>query len=73
MSKKLNVKYCILLPIVLLLTIFLWAVPSDFFGIPDLSATQQRVIALFAFADPVIMLFLGGLLAYKNFPIRKLL
>ncbi len=50
MSKKFNVKYCILLPIVLLITIFLWAVPTDFFGIPDLTATQQRVIALFAFA-----------------------
>ncbi len=50
MSKKINVKYCILLPIVLLITIFLWAVPTDFYGIEALTVTQQRVIALFAFA-----------------------
>ncbi len=50
MSKKINVKYCILLPIVLLITIFLWAVPTDFYGIETLTVTQQRVIALFAFA-----------------------
>ncbi len=50
MTKKINVKYCILLPIVLLITIFLWAVPTDFYGIEALTVTQQRVIALFAFA-----------------------
>ncbi len=50
MSKKINVKYCILLPLVLLITIFLWAVPTDFYGIEALTVTQQRVIALFAFA-----------------------
>ncbi len=50
MSKKINVKYCILLPVVLLITIFLWAVPTDFYGIEALTVTQQRVIALFAFA-----------------------
>lgn len=49
-EKKLNVKYCILLPLVLLTTIFLWAVPVEFFGIQDLTVVQQRVIALFAFA-----------------------
>ncbi len=50
MTKKINVKYCILLPIVLLITIFLWAVPTDFYGIEALTVAQQRVIALFAFA-----------------------
>ncbi len=50
MTEKINVKYCILLPIVLLITIFLWAVPTDFYGIEALTVTQQRVIALFAFA-----------------------
>ncbi len=50
MTKKINVKYCILLPLVLLITIFLWAVPTDFYGIEALTVTQQRVIALFAFA-----------------------
>ena len=49
-TKKFNVKYCVLLPIVLLVTIFLWAVPASFYGIDALTATQQRVIALFVFA-----------------------
>ncbi len=49
-DKKFNVKYCVLLPIVLIVTIFLWAVPTSFFGIEALTATQQRVIALFVFA-----------------------
>ncbi|MBQ1865431.1 MAG: SLC13/DASS family transporter [Bacteroidales bacterium] len=49
-SKKLNVKYSVLLPIVLFVTIFLWAVPTSFFGIDGLTAVQQRVIAIFAFA-----------------------
>ena len=49
-KKKLNVKYCVLLPIVLLVTLFLWCVPISFYGIADLTVTQQRVIALFAFA-----------------------
>ena len=43
-------KYCVLLPIVLIITIFLLAVPTSFFGIDDLTAVQQRVIALFVFA-----------------------
>ncbi len=50
MSLKINVKSCILLLIVLAITIFLWAVPTSFYGIPELTVTQQRVIALFAFA-----------------------
>ena len=49
-DKRFNVKYCVLLPIVLIATIFLWAVPTSFFGIDALTATQQRVIALFVFA-----------------------
>ena len=49
-KKKLNVKYCVLLPIVLLVTLFLWCVPVSFYGIDALTVTQQRVIALFAFA-----------------------
>ncbi|MGN0194994.1 MAG: SLC13 family permease [Candidatus Cryptobacteroides sp.] len=49
-DKKFNVKYCVLLPIVLLVTIFLVAVPVDFFGIDGLNVIQQRVIALFVFA-----------------------
>ena len=50
MAKKINLKYCVFLPIVLLVTIFLWAVPVSFFGIEALTVVQQRVIALFVFA-----------------------
>ena len=52
MSKKLNVKYCILLPIVLIVTIFLWCAPKSCFGaLGDvMTVTQQRTIAIFAFA-----------------------
>ena len=32
-EKKFNVKYGVLLPIVLLVTLFLWCVPVSFFGI----------------------------------------
>ena len=49
-DKKLNVKMCVLLPIVLAVTIFLWAVPVRFYGIEALTVVQQRVIALFVFA-----------------------
>ena len=49
-TKKINAKYCVLLPIVLIITIFLWAVPTSFYGIDALTPVQQRVIALFVFA-----------------------
>ena len=49
-EKKFNVKYGVLLPIVLLVTLFLWCVPTSFFGIDALTVVQQRVIALFVFA-----------------------
>ena len=49
-EKKFNAKYCVFLPIVLIVTIFLWAVPVSFYGIPALTVVQQRVIALFVFA-----------------------
>ncbi|MBQ4026128.1 MAG: dihydroorotate dehydrogenase, partial [Bacteroidales bacterium] len=49
-NPKLNVKYAVLLPIVLIVTLFLWCVPSSSFGIPELTVVQQRVIALFVFA-----------------------
>ena len=47
---KFSVKWCVLLPIVLIVTIFLWAVPVSFYGIDGLTVVQQRVIALFVFA-----------------------
>lgn len=51
-DKKFNVKYCVLLPAVLLVTIFLWVAPPRLFGsLGDvLTVTQQRTIAIFAFA-----------------------
>ena len=49
-DKKFNFKMCVLLPIVLAMTIFLWAVPVSFYGIEALTVVQQRVIALFVFA-----------------------
>ena len=49
-NSKFNVKYCVLLPIVLIITIFLLAVPTSFYGIDGLTVVQQRVIALFVFA-----------------------
>ncbi len=49
-DKKINFKFCVLLPIVLAVTVFLCAVPVSFFGIPALTIVQQRVIALFVFA-----------------------
>lgn len=49
-EKKFNVKYCVLLPIVLLVTLFLLCVPTTFFGIDALTVVQQRVIALLVFA-----------------------
>lgn len=36
--------------IVAIVTLFLWNVPSDFFGIEGLTVVQQRIIAIFAFA-----------------------
>lgn len=47
---KFNFKFCVLLPIVLLVTVLLVAVPAESLGIPGLTVVQQRVIALFVFA-----------------------
>ncbi len=49
-NKKFNFKMCVLLPIVLAVTLFLWLVPVGFYGIDALTVVQQRVIALFVFA-----------------------
>ena len=49
-NKKINFKMCVLLPIVLIVTLFLWIVPVEFYGIEALTVVQQRVIALFVFA-----------------------
>ena len=44
MASKFNFKYCVALPLVLLITIFIWAVPVSFFGIEALTVVQQREI-----------------------------
>ena len=49
-NSNFSVKYCVLLPIVLIVTILLWALPVSTFGIAELTVVQQRVIALFVFA-----------------------
>ena len=51
-KKNFNTRYCVMLPIVLLVSIFLWCCPASFFGsLGDvLTVTQQRTIAIFAFA-----------------------
>lgn len=46
---KLTAKNRIALGIVLALTIFLWAVPTSFFGIEGLTPVMQRTIAIFVF------------------------
>ncbi len=35
---------------VILISLVIWFLPADIFGIPDLTATQQRTIAIFVFA-----------------------
>ena len=49
-GKKFNVKLCVMLPIVLAVTLFLWFVPSGFFGLDGLTVVEQRTIAIFVFA-----------------------
>ncbi|MCR4860336.1 MAG: SLC13 family permease [Bacteroidales bacterium] len=49
-ESKFSVKYCVLLPLVLIATILLWALPLDSFGIAGLTVVQQRMIAIFVFA-----------------------
>ena len=49
-NNKFSVKYCILLPLVLIATVLLWALPVDSFGIEGLTVIQQRMISIFVFA-----------------------
>ena len=44
------VKNVIRLGIVLVLTLFVWNMPSDWFGMEGITVVQQRLIAIFAFA-----------------------
>lgn len=47
---KLNVKMHILAPLTLAVVLFMWFVPSSFFGIEGLTVVQQRTIAIFCYA-----------------------
>ena len=49
-NSRFSVKLCVLLPLVLIVTILLWALPLDSFGIAGLTVVQQRMIAIFVFA-----------------------
>ncbi len=49
-SLKLHLKQMIMLPVIVLVTAFLWLVPTSFYGIDGLTIVEQRTIALFAFA-----------------------
>ena len=49
-NSNFSVKYCVILPIVLIITILLWALPVSTFGIDGLTVVQQRMIAIFVFA-----------------------
>ena len=49
-EKKFSGKIFIMLPVVLAITLFLWLVPTTFFGIDGLTVTEQRTIAIFVFA-----------------------
>ena len=49
-ERKNSRKLTIMLPIVLVITLFLWLVPTSFFGIEGLTVTEQRTIAIFVFA-----------------------
>ena len=48
-TNKLSMKSKIAIGIVIALTIFLWAVPTEFFGIEGLTPVMQRTIAIFVF------------------------
>ena len=49
-DKKFSVKHCILLPLLLVVSVFLFVMPTEWFGIAGLTVVQQRTIALFVFA-----------------------
>ncbi len=55
-DKKYQLKQMIILPIILIITLVLALVPTDFFGIEGLTVVQQRTIAIFVFAALMWML-----------------
>lgn len=46
---KIDWKKIVGIVLVISVTIFLWVVPTSFFGVEEMSITQQRTIAIFAF------------------------
>ncbi len=49
-ERKFSLKHFVMLPLVVAVTLFLWLVPSSFFGIDGLTVVEQRTIAIFVFA-----------------------
>lgn len=49
-ERKFSMKLFVMLPLVIAVTLFLWLVPTGFFGIDGLTVTEQRTIAIFVFA-----------------------
>ena len=47
--KHFNKKLGLMLPLILLITAFLWLAPADIFGIDGLTVVEQRTIAIFVF------------------------
>ena len=47
--KHFNKKLGLMLPLILLVTAFLWLAPADIFGIDGLTVVEQRTIAIFVF------------------------
>ena len=45
-----STKRAVKIAFVALVTLFLWNMPSEWFGIQNLTVIQQRIIAIFAFA-----------------------
>ena len=50
MQKAFNTKNIILSIVILLITVVLWILPTDSFGIDGLTISQQRTLAIFVFA-----------------------
>ena len=48
-SGKFNVRLWVLLPLIIVVTLFLWFVPAGFFGMDGLTVVEQRTIAIFVF------------------------
>lgn len=50
LSKKFSKKKLIEMLVIVVVTVLIWNLPADFFGIEGLTVVQQRIIAVFVFA-----------------------